>query len=155
VSLRKDITEKKILGHIDNQSVINLFKDNNGLSTSMSSHGFVLIWIDPDKEPTRHIFNDLPILKSELDSWGGYIIFLDGRSSLTSGFDPASLKGLPVNSLFANDNNFGLLSTAITKDTLSGSSLPYVLISDNDGNIVYTSSGYRIGIGEQILKHVK
>ena len=28
--------------------------------------GLVIIWIDPEKEPTRHIFNDLPFLKANL-----------------------------------------------------------------------------------------
>jgi hypothetical protein len=31
--------------------------------------------------------------------------------------------------------------------------LPVVLITDRDGNILFISTGYRIGIGEQILKY--
>ena len=31
---------------------------------------------------------------------------------------------------------------------------PVVVVSDGEGNIVFSSMGYRIGIGEQILKAI-
>lgn len=155
ITLRKETTESTNLGHIDIEAISKLFQDNNNMITSIKNHGLVLIWIDPDNEPTRHIFNDLPILKSELDSWGGYFVFLNAKTSLATGFDPSSLKGLPLNSLFSNDNNFEIFNSALSVNSLSGNNLPHVLVSDNEGNIVYASSGYRIGVGEQILKHIK
>jgi hypothetical protein len=33
--------------------------------------------------------------------------------------------------------------------------LPCVVIADKAGNIIFTSSGYRIGIGEQLLKYIR
>jgi hypothetical protein len=32
---------------------------------------------------------------------------------------------------------------------------PYIVFIDKEGNILFSSEGYRIGIGEQILKCVK
>jgi hypothetical protein len=154
ISLRKENGEKKILGKFDLRKVNNLFDNNNSLRNSIEKQGLVIIWFDPDKEPTKHIFNDLPLLKAELDSWGGYFVFLNGKSSISAGFDPASLKGLPLNSLFANDTNMEILDSSISNEMLPGENLPVVMITDNKGNIIYISAGYRIGIGEQILKQV-
>jgi len=33
--------------------------------------------------------------------------------------------------------------------------LPVTIVADKDGNILFLSTGYRIGIGEQILKYLK
>ena len=54
----------------------------------------VIIWIEPDKEPTKHIFNDLPLLKTELDAWGGYFLFLSDSDQNVNSFNPRRLKGL-------------------------------------------------------------
>jgi hypothetical protein len=36
---------------------------------------------------------------------------------------------------------------------ISGLRKPYVVMADKYGNILYSSSGYRIGVGEQILRN--
>jgi hypothetical protein len=33
--------------------------------------------------------------------------------------------------------------------------LPVVMVLDKDGNVFFISTGYRIGIGEQILKYIR
>ena len=107
----------------------------------------MIIWIDPEKEPTKHIFNDLPLLKSELDAWGGKFLFLSDTP-----FNGNDLKGLPANTTFATDSNMEFLKKYVKFNSPAEISSPVVVVSDNDGNIVFSSMGYRIGIGEQILK---
>jgi hypothetical protein len=155
IKLRKDISATPILGRLDLNDVISLFGENKIARDKVMEKGAVIIWIEPDKEPTKHIFNDLPFLKSELDSWGGYFLFLSDYLQDGNGFKPEELKGLPDNCLFGTDNNMSILKKIIETNTFSSGSLPYLLISDKNGNILFTSTGYRIGIGEQILKRVK
>jgi hypothetical protein len=155
ISLRKETKEKIILGRLDVAKTARLFSNNEELSSNMEKNGVVMIWIDPEKEPTKHIFNDLPLLKSELDAWGGYFLFLNGKSETASDFNSSTLKELPINSLFGNDNNLEFLNKSIEIKSLPDEKLPFVMVSDKDGNVVFTSSGYRIGIGEQILKHLQ
>jgi hypothetical protein len=155
IKLRKDISATPILGRLDLNDVISLFGENKIARDKVMEKGAVIIWIEPDKEPTKHIFNDLPFLKSELDSWGGYFFFLSDYLQDGNGFKPEELKGLPDNCLFGTDNNMSILKKIIETNTFSSGSLPYLLISDKNGNILFTSTGYRIGIGEQILKRVK
>ena len=155
VKLRKDVSANKILGKIDLKNVISLFDENEIAPERIIDNGVAIIWIEPDKEPTKHIFNDLPLLKRELDSWGGYFLFLSGNLQDGAIFKPEELKGLPSNSLFGTDNQMGVLKNSLKINIISDVSLPYVVLADKRGNIIFTSTGYKIGIGEQILKHIK
>jgi hypothetical protein len=133
---------------------------NASSQACVNEKGLVIIWIDPEKEPTRHIFNDLPSLKSEFDSWGGKFLFLtkENGSNMTlpnagNSTGPGYIKGLPVNSSFGIDKQMIFLKNYINLQTELN--LPVVIVSDKDGNVFFISTGYRIGIGEQILKYIR
>ena len=149
VKIRKDASEKKILGKIDLKKIYTLSHLNNSSQSCVNDKGLVIIWIDPEKEPTKHIFNDLPLLKTELDVWGGKFLFLSDSNS----FNPENVKGLPANSSFGIDNQMSVLKNSLKLNLPPELNLPVVLITDRDGNILFISTGYRIGIGEQILKY--
>jgi len=155
VSLRRDIQENKILGKINLKNVINLLDASKVSTQDFENKGLVIIWIEPDKEPTKHIFNDLPLLKQELDAWGGSFLFLTVSIRDMKSFDPGIIKGLPDKTLFGTDDQMAVLKNSLYIDPLPDTRLPFVVLSDNEGNILFVSSGYRIGIGEQILKHIK
>ena len=118
--------------------------------------GTVIFWIEPEKEPAKHILNDLPFLKAELDKWGGNFLFL---SVSGTGNDLAqqltSVKGLPVNTFTGIDEKLMVLKNFVRLNQPSELNLPVTLVADKDGNILFLSTGYRIGIGEQILKYLK
>jgi hypothetical protein len=149
VSVRKDISERKALGQID----IERFSELTGIATLSQSckkdNGLVIIWIEPEKEPTKHIFNDLPLLKAELDAWGGKFLFLSDTL-----FTGTGLRGFPANTTFAADKNMDFLKKYVRFNSPVEISSPVVVVSDGDGNIVFSSMGYRIGVGEQILKAI-
>jgi hypothetical protein len=155
VHLRKDVSENIIHKKIKLENIISLFNDTNVTLERICNKGIVAIWIEPDKEPTKHIFNDLPDLKSELDEWGGYFLFLSGTSEDAGDFNPEDISELPENCLFGVDKNLDQLKNILESSTSAGVNLPYVIQADQNGNILFTSMGYRIGIGEQILKHIK
>jgi hypothetical protein len=154
IKLRKDVSPAEILGTIDLNIKISL-PDKSGITLkSIADKGIVLAWIDPDKEPTKHIFNDLPLLKSELDSWGGYFIFLSNESEASNNFKLESIKGLPANSLYSVDIDSKILKEITKSVSLSDIHFPFLVLTDKNGNIILKSEGYRIGIGEQILKKI-
>jgi transglutaminase-like putative cysteine protease len=154
VKLRKEISEIKILGKINLKNVFNLLETTK-VSIPDIDNGIVIIWIEPDKEPTKHIINDLPLIKRELDAWGGFFLFLSGSQDNVTSFDPETVKGLPKKSFFGFDNQMAVFRNSVEINPLPDFRLPFVVMSDRDGNILFTSSGYRIGIGEQILKYIK
>jgi hypothetical protein len=155
ITLRKDNSAEMILGNLNMGDIVSLFKIQNLTSQECSKNGTVIVWIEPDKEPTKHIFNDLPLLNAELDAWGGKFLFLTGSSNDYSTFNPKSIDDLPANSVFSVDEGLKVLNETISNNKLNPGSLPYLIQCDNKGNILFTSSGYRIGIGEQIMKHAR
>ena len=61
----------------------------------LADRGIVLIWIEPGKEPTRHLLNDLPPLRKEFDAWGGNFIFLYNPVTTSGSFKPEEITGMP------------------------------------------------------------
>jgi len=155
IKLRKEIAGTKIIGKVNLENILSLFELSKASTDIIKKNGVVIIWIEPEKEPTKHIFNDIPLLKNELENWGGYFLFLTSSTSEMNNFHPESLKGLPVNSLFASDNQMNMFKKSIELLNPPEISLPFVILADSAGEILFASAGYRIGIGEQILKHIK
>jgi hypothetical protein len=155
VRLRKDISENVFRGKISLENFTRLFSKTGTSMQSISNREVVIIWIEPGKEPTLHVFNDLPLLKSELDSWGGYLLFLSGDSINGNLLKGEDIQGLPGNTLFGIDNNLVELNKILKDMDTPEVRFPYIIQTDKNGNILFTSIGYRIGIGEQILKHAE
>jgi len=129
--------------------------DGNKLDLQkLSGKGLVFIWIEPGKEPTRHILNDLPQLKKDFDKWGGWFIFFTDPERTAGSFRPEDLAGLPVNSVFVADSSLNFMGSVVPGNP-ADHPLPVVLCCDRQGNILFSSEGYRIGTGEQILKNIR
>ena len=153
IKIRKDAEVNDKLGNIDLKQITSLFDLSNAAQSGINKKGLVVLWAEPDKEPTKHVFNDLIHLKQELDEWGGYILVLTNPDVKWSGFSPLELKSMPSNILSGHDNRIlpGVFNSSETCEIR----LPYVVMADKNGKILYSSSGYSIGIGEQILRFTK
>jgi transglutaminase-like putative cysteine protease len=150
VKIRKEVTAKKILGKIDLNKINSLYPVSKTSQACSPDKGMVILWIDPEKEPTKHIFNDLPDLKPEFDRWGGKFVFLSDAPD----FEKAGAKGMPVNTFFGRDDKLTVLKNNLKFNSSTEINLPVVVVTDKDGNILFLSTGYRIGIGEEILKYI-
>lgn len=117
--------------------------------------GVLLIWIDPDKEPSKHVMADLPAVKGLLDKWDGEVVFLLQKDKLTKSFNPENFKNLPARTTYVYDLNSRFIQEiSKMKGHELVKNLPVVIVSDKQGNMYYFSEGYKIGIGEQIAKVV-
>lgn len=124
-------------------------------SQVLSSNNAIVCWVEPDKEPTKHIFQDLGSLKMEIDKLDCPFVFLVPENKLPAGFNADTWKDLPATSRFAIIPDLSSLSDLEKATGKSVSSqFPIVVIMDRSGNITYLSSGYKIGIGEEIIKEV-
>ncbi len=151
--LRKEESRNEISCRIAQGTITDIRRSAGIQENKISEMGTVFIWIDPDKEPGIHIFNDLALLKTGLDSWGGQFIFLYGSDPGGVKLDISEIKGLPENSCSGVDYRLEKLTGILNSGNPPGARLPYVILIDTDGNIRFSSEGYRIGIGEQILRH--
>jgi transglutaminase-like putative cysteine protease len=162
VKIRKDLTEKKTLGKIDMNKIYSLSQNANLSESCTNDKRMVIIWVEPEREPTKHVLNDLPLLKTEFDEWGGKFLFLtDGNSNNqtrkedSSSFNPENIKGLPANTSFCIDKELSVLKNSVRMNLPLELNLPVVIITDKDGEIYFIYTGYRIGLGKLILKYIK
>ncbi|MBP1672787.1 MAG: Transglutaminase Domain-Containing Protein [Bacteroidetes bacterium] len=122
------------------------------LESVMGEKKMVLCFIDPTREPTRHLFKDIAELRKEFESWGGTILFVIPSSKNTGNFHFEKW-GLPKQSQFIVDEQSAFLKKLL-KDTKMEfkDEYPLLLIINEKGQLTSKSEGYRIGAGEMILK---
>lgn len=115
----------------------------------------IICWVEPDKETSKHIFQDLGIIKKEIDQLNCPFIFLIPENKLPAGFNPDNWKNLPASTRFLTIPDMISLTELekATGKSLSGQ-FPVVIRINQKGEVTYLSSGYKIGIGEEIIKEV-
>ncbi|MDR2382638.1 MAG: transglutaminase domain-containing protein [Prevotellaceae bacterium] len=157
IKMPEVVSKVQVLGTIDMNTKITLTGGNETTLKDLSNgNGVVLCFADPDREPTKHILQDLPAQSEELNKWGGGILFLVPDDKLSAAFDHTVFKNLPKNNAWGIDSKRSLLDETISTLKLNfGDNFPLTLLLTNNGGIIYYSSGYRIGIGEDIVKAIK
>ena len=110
--------------------------------------GMLYVNLGNYSEPSKHLVVELKLMQKEMKAWGG-MTFMVGPTTI----------GMPswglVNTDFAY--NKGLLEQRILEATKSSDNVQYPLVAliDKEGHILYHSTGYKIGVIEQVLKAAK
>lgn len=143
-----------VAGMIDmEQKVTDLAKSTKTLQELAGDKGIVLAFINPANEPTRHVMNDIPLLKADFEKWGGHFLFIVPPANMSRDFQPAGYKNLPSGSLFMSDEGNNLMKSILKSTGLKTTPpYPFVMYVNSKGEITFMSMGYRIGIGENLLK---
>lgn len=147
----------QVQGIVDPNTVVTLQDGvKKSLKELMNKKGLVLCFSDPDKEPTKHILQDLPAVKEDLEQWGGGILFVVPDDKVSTAFDATAFKGLPQQAIWMTDQNRVLLNTVAKALQIDFSNnFPLIVYLSTNGGILYSSQGYRIGIGEDIMKTIR
>jgi len=123
------------------------------LNERCAQKGMVLLFIDPAKEPTRHVLSDLKILKEDFNYWEGEVVIVVPQSKLTPAF-VADTNGLPKKVTYVIDYNNELLNSM--KSTLKiEEDFPITMLINAKMDLLFVTMGYRIGIGETLLKNIQ
>lgn len=118
--------------------------------------GVMLVFADPDKEPTKHILQELPAHKRALEEWGGGVVFMVPDDKRTEAFDPGRFPGQPAQTVWATDAGRELLGQAAGAIQVAfRNNFPLVVYLTNNGGVIFSSEGYRIGIIEDVLKTIR
>jgi transglutaminase-like putative cysteine protease len=120
------------------------------LGKTTNGKNVLLVFIDPDKEPSKHVMHDLALVKSSLEESGILIYYILSPHILSPSFDPSIFKGLPKQGKFLLDKNNTFLNL-ITRHSKS-TELPLVCLVSAQKRILFLSNGYRIGTGDEILR---
>jgi hypothetical protein len=149
VNLRKDDIKNKPLGTVNVTRLLTLMDDEMDKFKSMAGRNTILFWLESDKEPSKHVINDLLSVQRELTGKGAACLFYNvGGTSLS----PEIKEKLPYNSLYGDDSDHDILKKEIHCTGLSLDIFPVVMFVNTNGEIIYLSQGYHIGTGEEILK---
>ncbi len=125
------------------------------LRTSQTEKGMVVAIIDPSKEPTRHLMEDIRSARRGLQTWGGNVVFVVASGKLTRGFNPLDYKDLPTTAKFGYDDPGEIASAISTTCSIEGvPQWPVVAVINGKNEITWYSEGYSIGLGDQILKQL-
>jgi hypothetical protein len=122
------------------------------LLTLSGGKGLVIFLLDPGLEPSKHILNDLGPYIDHFNQWGNRFVFVTSPEKSLQDNTYKTYK-LPSDHIVGIDVSNNILKVT---DTLYGpglkEKLPLVLLCDKQGNVFLFSAGYKIGIGEQLLK---
>ena len=146
-----------IYGKMDMNASLQLFK-NEGISLKNAARekGLVMIWLGPEKEPSKHVLVELKPEKSKFESWGGGFVLIADDEQKASLFQTKKYAGIPFQNKMAIDPQHELLSSVLKS---CGKSLPLefpVLVYINiKGEVQYLSNGYQIGNVEMLQKAVQ
>lgn len=146
---------RQVAGTLDMEhKFTDMARKNFSLRELAGDKGMVLAFINPGNEPTRHVMSDIPLLKADFEKWGGRFLFVVSENP--TAFKEGMYKGLPAGALFATDAQKQWLNeTAGLVGATGNPPLPFVLFVNSNGEVTFTSMGYRIGIGENLLKEAK
>jgi hypothetical protein len=108
--------------------------------------------IEANKEPSNHLLRDIAALKEDFEAAGQPLCLLfDSREGLRS-FSPADFRPFPSTMIAGHDDGHRLLQRLTADLSLDHASLPLLLLLNREGEVVFLSRGYRIGLGTQIIK---
>ncbi len=146
----------QVQGIVDPNTIVIL---NDGSKKTLkeltNKKGLVICFADPDKEPTKHILQDLPAVQQTLEEWDGGVLFAVPDDKVSKAFDASAFNGLPKQSVWMTDNKRTLLnSVAGALQIEFSNNFPLVIYLSTNGGILYSSQGYRIGIGEDIVRTI-
>ncbi len=146
----------QVQGIVDPNTIVILNDDSKKtLKELTNKKGLVICFADPDKEPTKHILQDLPAVQQALEEWGGGVLFAVPDDKVSKAFDASAFGGLPKQSVWMTDDKRVLLNAVAGALQIEFSNnFPLVIYLSTNGGILYSSQGYRIGIGGDIVRTI-
>lgn len=151
ILIRKEVENQAPLGKVD---VKKLFAEMQLKSEvpQQIENGLIVAWMESGKEPTKHFVADLKSKANALNGWNGKILLLFRSSAEVNAFKAMNGKTLPKNTWYAHAANFSMdyLGRALGRSL--GKELPVVVYVRPNGEVTYLSQGYRIGIGDELMR---
>ena len=159
IDVRLPETEGKLFvkGIVDMNTTVTL---NDGAKATLKElsqgKGLMLCFLDMGREPSKHILQDLPAVGQALDEWGGGVLLLTSGDNAAPATLISSFKGLPQRTRWGVDARRELLQAVAGALQIDfGDNFPLTLYLSRGGGVLYSSAGYRIGTGEDMLKIIR
>lgn len=153
-SMREDKTDIQVIGALDAEALF--MKEGETTESSIlntTGRGYFIVGVIKARhEPTTHTIRDFVRSAEAFEKWGRKMILLFENESDLKAFNKTEYGKLPSNIVFGVDNG-GKITKMLTEGAKidNANARPIFVIADTFGRIVYSTSGYSIGVGEQML----
>lgn len=153
-TLRTETQPPAAAGHLRIKGKLYDLRNKNeyDLSQLAQRQHLILMLVDPDKEPTKHLLNEIYQLKEQFADCPASILMVVARDRLPAGFQPDAISGLPSSSLILYDEHDEFRNLIASDLPISPENLPVVLVVRKNGEVIFFTEGYRIGTAEQLVK---
>ncbi|MFC9706912.1 transglutaminase domain-containing protein [Paenibacillus sp. NPDC056933] len=153
LTYRETMVDIPVLGKLATDSELTRLDGSEVvLHDLLGSEGAVAAWIEPEREPTKHLIRELCELAEPLDKLGVPIVLVIGDTEWNASFDSGAYPKLPVRTVFVRDSSYASLSGFISKPVAHEAGYPHLFVLDNQDQIRYSASGYKIGTGKEALQ---
>jgi len=117
--------------------------------------GAIIGWLDPEKEPTKHVLSEMAQWKKKFEEWGGGVVFYIMKDKIPTSVFNSYFPHLPKQHVLCTDIGSESLHTVekMVGHSLSAS-LPVILFIDKSGKVIVLSEGYKIGIPELLVNQL-
>lgn len=161
-SVNKNIELRKLeprdiqYGTVDMEYTLNTGHDQkNKVSKLLGTKEAIVCFIDPSREPTKHMLKDISAYKTLFEKWNGNMIFAIPSDKNSTGFDQNKWN-LPGQSSFIIDHDSEWMNHILSSlDHEFRDNYPLIFIINEKGEVTFKSEGYRIGTGELLYKSLK
>jgi len=153
LTFRRAMQGIPVLGTMNrNDSFTMLDSTDKTMGELIGTNGAIVAWLEPEREPTKHLFRELSELAEPFTDLGAPIILVVGDSEWTATFDPSRYPNLPSCTMFVRDATYASLPDFISEPPASEAGFPHLLVLDAQDQIRHTASGYKIGTGKEALQ---
>ncbi len=153
LNIRHDDSKLSVIGSLNAENLYHdLSSDSDKSIISTTGRGYYYLGlIQPNHEPSAHALNDISAVAGQLEATGRKIVLLFENESKATRFDRDMFPELPSNVVFGIDSD-GLSRKEIMESLhLENPSDPVFVVADTFNRIVWVSTGYTIGLGEQLV----
>ncbi|MFA8300092.1 MAG: transglutaminase family protein [Hyphomicrobiales bacterium] len=146
--------QEKVLGTLDLESkLMNKVNEEIKLKDLKKKDAILLMWLEPGKEPTRHVMEEFLPAKNKYNTWGGHIAVLQNDEITNESLSDTFFKNMPTDFAVYKDKGNTLFNMAKSELGIKGKiPKPLILILNEKGEMKFHSNGYKIGIHDHITK---
>ena len=158
LKMRESAGQLQVLGNFNSEATFTdalTGKEQSFLGANGRGY-FIAALVRNNHEPTNHALRDIAACKKQLEEWGKQIIILFPDEEEWKAFNPKAYGELPKNVTFGIDKNGSVLRQVKEgAESIRQGELPVVIVGDTFNRVVFASQGYRIGLGEQLVKVIE
>jgi transglutaminase-like putative cysteine protease len=150
----------RVVGQIDAEATFRTAGSEGRTASILQTTGrgyFVIGVLGAGDEPTNHALRDIADFAPDFEAWGRSLILLFPGEAALERFRPEEFGALPSTVTFGVDADgrvAGMLASVMPAEG-AGLRLPFFVVADTFGRVVFASQGYTVGLGERMLHIIR